>query len=321
MKSCFLYKRILALAVALLATLDVRAESFKIVVIPDTQWAAQKWPDLMTDQARWIVENQAKEDIKYVLHVGDMVQVGSSEEEWKNFDKAMTILEEAKLPYILAVGNHDYDRLEGPKSTVLFNRFFPVDRIAKNAGFGGNFPEGKGDNSYSTFEAGGKKWLILSLNFYPADEEIAWGNEVVSRHADHQVIILTHSYLTHTQRDTAGEILWERLVRHHPNISMAFCGHLSTVHFRSEGDHGNTVCEMLFDWQNDRDPDPNSYLAIVTIDTGTNTISSRSYSPTLDHSLTEGRTGITKFENVVFKEGDPAAAKKSAESIAKPRGE
>lgn len=312
-------RRWAAAALFFVGALQVHAESFQIVVIPDTQWAAQKWPHLIGKMTAWIADNREKENIRYVLHVGDMVQNGGSDDEWKAVDKAMTTLEEAKVPAILAVGNHDLDRVGPGRSTVFFNRYFPAGRIARNAGFGGNFPEGKSDNSFATFEGGGKKWLVLSLNFMPSDDELAWGNGVISRHLDHQVILLTHSYLTHGGKDVAGETCWQRLVRWHPNLSMVFCGHLSTVHFRSKGDAGNTVCEMLFDWQNDRDPDPNSYLALVSIDPEAKTISSRSYSPALDHALSEGRTGITSFKDVVFLPGDPAAAAKAAAEIAKPR--
>jgi hypothetical protein len=80
------------------------------------------------------------------------------------------------------------------------------------------------------------------------------------------VIVLTHSYLTHTGRDKSGEYIWEKLVRRHGNISLVVCGHLSTVRFVSQGDHRNSVYEMLFDWQDDRNPEPNSYLAILTFD-------------------------------------------------------
>jgi hypothetical protein len=287
-------------------------DAFKIVVIPDTQWAAQKWPNLISEMTHWIVQNREKENIRYVLHVGDMVQLGQSEQEWKNFDYAVRVLEQGNVPFALAVGNHDYDRIEGSRSTVLFNRFFPLERISKVAGFGGNFPEGKSDNSFHTFDAGGKKWLVLALNFDPSESEIAWADGIVSRYPDRQVILVTHSYLTHTKRDVAGEMLWDRLVRWHPNFSMVFCGHLSTVHSRAAGEQGNTVCEMLFDWQNDRDPEPNSYLALITIDPTAGIISSRSYSPVLDRELTQGRTGNARFENVTFLPGNPGAAARAA---------
>jgi len=301
-----LWLRAAALTVALLAgQLPTSAQPFRIVVIPDTQWASQKWPELTKKMTTWIAANHEAQHIRYVLHVGDSVQEGGSEAEWHNIDGAMQELD-GKVPYIVAVGNHDYDRLQPPKSTVLFNRSFSLERFQKMPGFGGNFPQGRNDNSFHTFEAGGKKWLILCLNFMPSDAEIAWGNAVVDRHADHQIILLTHSYLTHTERDVTGKILWEQLVRHHPNMSMVFCGHLSTVHSRAEGDHGNTVCEMLFDWQNDAEPGPNGYFAIVTIDPAAATISSRAYSPTLDKGLEGGRSGVAEFQDVSFLPGNPA---------------
>jgi len=70
---------------------------------------------------------------RYVLHVGDSVQEGGSETEWANIDKAMGLLD-GKVPYIMAVGNHDYDRIKPPKSTVMFNRTFPVERFKKLPG-------------------------------------------------------------------------------------------------------------------------------------------------------------------------------------------
>ena len=79
-----------------------------------------------------------------------MVQVGSSEEEWQNIDKATSTLD-GKVPYIVVPGNHDLDRIQAGRRTVLFNRFFPVGRFEKIKGFGGSFPIGSNDNSFHTF--------------------------------------------------------------------------------------------------------------------------------------------------------------------------
>jgi len=296
-----------AAAIWLGVLLSAAAEPFRIVVIPDTQWASQKWPELPTKMTEWIVANRDRENIRYVLHVGDAVQTGGDEQEWRNIAASMRVLD-GKVPFIMAVGNHDMDRLKPGRSTVMFNRFFPVEQSRKLAGFGGSFRADSNDNSFHTFAAGGKKWLILSLNFTPSKEEIVWGNEVVASHPDHQIILLTHSYLTHTERDVAGKILWDQLVRLHPNLSMVFCGHLSTVHSRAEGDHGNTVCEMLFDWQNDVDPEPNSYFAVITIDPAAGTIRSRAYSPAYDKELEGGRSGRIEFNNVRFLSPAPPSA-------------
>jgi predicted phosphodiesterase len=291
-------KYLLILFLSLIHVLPVFSQAFQLIIIPDTQWASQKWPELTRKMTEWIVENRKKENIKYVLQVGDLVEVGSSEQEWKNIDSSFKVLDN-KVPYIVAVGNHDYDRINPPKSTVLFNRYFPVDRFKKMKGFGGSYSEGTNSNSYHTFKAGGKKWLILSLNFSPDEKEITWGNQVIKSNPYHQIILLTHSYLTHTKRDVIGDTLWNNLLRSYPNVSIVFCGHLSTVHFKSEGDNGNSVCEMLFDWQNDREPDPNSYLAIINIDPKAATISARSYSPALNKYL-EGSRNQFQFTDVRY---------------------
>ena len=60
-------------------------EPFRIIVWPDSQNATEKWPELIKPMSEWIVANRDKEDIKYVLHVGDMVQTGNNEEEWQRF--------------------------------------------------------------------------------------------------------------------------------------------------------------------------------------------------------------------------------------------
>ncbi len=154
-------------------------------------------------------------------------------------------------------------------------------------------------NAYRTFSAAGINWLIVAMPFLPTDGELEGANRVVKEHPDHRVIVLTHSYLTHTGRDKSGEYIWEKLVKRYRNIAMVVCGHVSTVHFVSQGDQGNKVYEMLFDWQNDKKPEPNSYLAILEFDPDAAKLSVKSYSPTLDKYLTDPR-GQFEFRDVDF---------------------
>jgi hypothetical protein len=274
------------------------AEPFRIAIIPDTQWASLKWPDVVKTTTKWIAANHESMNIKYVLHVGDMVQNGHSDVEWKNFDAAVSVLD-GKVPYILSVGNHDLDKIQGARSTVKFNEYFPRKRFEKLAGFGGTYPQDKNDNSYHTFDAGGLAWLVVSLSYNPTDDELKWANKIVTQHPGHQVIVLTHSYLTHRGRDVSGENIWNKFVKSHENVLMVFCGHLSTVHYESTGDKGNKVYEMLFDWQNNKKPEPNSYFAMVEIDPVSKRISVQSYSPLLNKYKT-GPRGKFEFRNVKF---------------------
>ncbi|MDP6543016.1 MAG: metallophosphoesterase [Phycisphaerae bacterium] len=273
-------------------------EPFRIAIIPDTQWASLKWPNVLMSTTKWIAANHESMDIKYVLHVGDMVENGHSDTEWKNFDAAISVLD-GKVPYILAVGNHDLDKIKGARSTIKFNEYFPRKRFERLAGFGGTYPRKKNDNSYHTFDAGGIVWLVISLNYCPTDDELKWANEIVALHPGHQVIVLTHSYLEHKGRDVSGENIWNKFAKAHENILMVFCGHLSTVHYESVGDKGNRVYEMLFDWQHHSLPEPNSYFALAEIDPVGKRISIRTYSPMLDKYKTDRRAKF-EFRNVKF---------------------
>lgn len=288
-------KRILCLLILVLVS-QAQAEPFRLIVLPDTQFNPEKWPQQLTTMTEWIAKNAKPLNIKYVLHVGDMVNVGHNKRQWDNFDASMTVLD-GKMPYVLAVGNHDFDKIAGKRSTVLFDQHFPAERFSKLP----SFPTKGADkaNTYRTFSAAGIDWLIVAMPFLPTDAQLEGANRVVKEHPDHRVIVLTHSYLTHTGRDKSGAYIWEKLVKRHRNISLVVCGHLSTVHFVSRGGQGNQVYEMLFDWQNDKRPEPNSYLAILEFDPEAARLSVKSYSPVLDKYMTDSRSQF-EFRDIDF---------------------
>ncbi|MGA2030714.1 MAG: metallophosphoesterase [Thermoguttaceae bacterium] len=305
-------KRILCLLILILSS-QARAEPFRLIVLPDTQFNSESWPQQLTAMTQWIVTNQQPLNIKYVLHVGDMVNVANDKQQWENFDASMQVLD-GKTPYVLALGNHDFDNIAGKRSTVLFDKHFPAERFRRLP----SFPTKETDkaNSYRTFSAAGTDWLIVAMPFLPTDAQLQGANRVVSQHPDHRVIVLTHSYLTHSGRDKSGQYIWEKLVKRYRNVAMVVCGHLSTVHFVSQGDRDNKVYEMLFDWQNAEDPEPNSYLAILELDPEAAKLSVKSYSPTLDKYMTDQRSQF-EFRDVDFlrARAKAKAAKAAAESV------
>jgi hypothetical protein len=122
-------RRTLCLLILVLAS-NVQAEPYRLIVLPDTQFNSEKWPQQLTTMTEWVARNAKPLNIKYVLHVGDMVNVGHDEQQWNNFDASMQILD-GKVPYVLAVGNHDFDKIAGARSTVLFDRHFPPDRFRR----------------------------------------------------------------------------------------------------------------------------------------------------------------------------------------------
>lgn len=274
-------------------------EKFSIAIFPDTQYAADSYPEVFEAQGKWVAENTASRRIAYGIHTGDVVDKSDKEEQWNNAKKAMAPLD-GTLPYIVGVGNHDMDAMadggepEEDRDADAFNENFPVGKFSDLPSFGGSLPEGKNDNSFHTFRAGGTDWLVMTLKYAPTDEEIAWGNKVIADHPRHQVMLATHGYQKGTEKDEVGKQLWSELVRKHENISFVFSGHYHTQGLIEEkGDHGNTVYQVQADYQESGERDPNSYLRMMDFDPVAKTVSVQTYSPYLKKDLTDDDNRFT----------------------------
>ena len=286
--------------------LPSQSEPFRIVVLPDSQNAVDTFPEVLDATCDWIATNKDQLNIKYVLHVGDMVERGTEERMWSNFDNSMQRLEKGGVPYILAVGNHDFGTPDGQTNRLaLFDKHFPVTRFNARPSFGGNAPTGSNASCYHVFRAGGINWLVVSLVFNPPDYILDWAGKVISAHPNHSVILLTHSYLEHKGRDVSGERIWNKLARHYGNVFMVICGHLSTVNYVDKGDQGNTVYQMLFDWQNPTSAEMNSYCAVLELNPEKRTLSVTSYSAKFDKHL-EANNCKFQYTDVLFVPHQPA---------------
>ena len=52
-------------------------ESFTIVLLPDTQNYAEKYPETYIAQTLWIRERRKVDNIKFAIHLGDIVQTAT----------------------------------------------------------------------------------------------------------------------------------------------------------------------------------------------------------------------------------------------------
>jgi hypothetical protein len=80
---------------------------------------------------------------------------------------------------------------------------------------------------------------------------------------------------------------------------MVICGHLSTVNYVDKGDQGNTIYQMLFDWQNPESAELNSYCAILELDPDQRTISVKTYSAKFDKYMENTRSQF-QYKDVAF---------------------
>ena len=79
-----------------------------IAIFGDIQYYTNsQYISLYKHSLDWIVHNEESLRIKAVLHTGDITQTNDSNHEWPNFYRAMRDIF-TKIPYISAIGDHDY---------------------------------------------------------------------------------------------------------------------------------------------------------------------------------------------------------------------
>jgi hypothetical protein len=271
--------------------------SFTVVLLPDTQYYSEQYPETYMAQTRWIKSRVKEDNIKFVIHLGDIVDEGRNEKEWQVADRAQGILE-GVVP-----GNHDM--LGGGKQQaekLLYHKYFPPARFEKCPWYGGHMGQ-TNLNNYCFFDGGGQKFMVVSLEFQPSDEAIKWADGVIDAHKDRQVIVATHYYMRptgrgndqrpHDPKNNTPEELWNRLIRRHENIFMVVSGHVVGVnHQTSVNDAGRNVHEILCDYQGL----PNGgdgWLVTLRFVPAENKIDVRAYSPTLNQFNTDPRHTYT----------------------------
>jgi Carboxypeptidase regulatory-like domain/Calcineurin-like phosphoesterase/Bacterial Ig domain len=307
--------RCFALLVTLLSVAWAQqpAQSFTIIALPDTQNEAQFFPAILNAQMQWIVQNQAAKNIVAVVGEGDIVNNGSDQQQWINADAAYRLLDNARIPYFAAIGNHDYDGA-APKAgrpVVGFNQWFGPARYANYPWYLGNFPAGSNENFYGVLNIGGVNYLFIALEFVPRPEAVQWAESVLAANPEKPAIIVTHSFLNSANirpgrcengdmlpPNETAEVMWSEL-RESPNLSLVLSGHFTSglVGHRTDiGDLGNLVNQVYTDFQ-DVANGGNGWLRILTFTPATNSISVQTYSPWLNQSMLDAKNQYTLFMN------------------------
>ncbi len=287
---------------------------FTLAVLPDTQRelnSAAKRPRF-THRAQWMVDNKAALDLRFVMQVGDLV-------DWDTPDHVMyaaastdlRLLENAQLPYAIAVGNHDTAAVgvggsaccptgtevhAGLRNTATFNAYFPASRFKA---LGGTFETGKVDNAFHTFSAGGLDWLVLNIELWARPAAVAWAKTVLAAHPKHNVIIITHSHLTAGSGieptnggygDSTAQSVYDNLIKQYANVRFVFSGHVGTSGYRQDtGVNGNTIYSFL-QCYHDETSNP---LRLVELDTAAGTLSTRVYAPFTNETKADGTYTVT----------------------------
>jgi hypothetical protein len=239
---------------------------FTIAAVPDTQQEVIDANDpRLADRMRWLIAHRESTNLRFVAHVGDLVNWDTPDHaQYAQARAAMKLLNVAKIPYAIAVGNHDAaatcpggaacpntDVRIALRKTDTFNRYFPASSFADLTG---SFERGKVDNAYHRFSVDKRSFMVMNLELWPRRQVVDWAAAVIKSHPHDNVILLTHYYLTATgvistaadYGPTSPAELDRRLVRPNPNVKVVLSGHVGTgasrVVVRPDG---NTVAYLM----------------------------------------------------------------------------
>jgi hypothetical protein len=291
-------------------------DSFVLAVLPDTQYYSLLFPGIYSAQTSWIVSNAKARNIPYVLHLGDIVN-NNTAAEWAHAHESMALLH-GLVPYALSTGNHDYGP-SGDASTrdTLLNDYFSFQQHAGMSTFGGAYESGKLDNTFHLFSAGGRDFIVVSLEWGPRDAVVDWANTIMDRHPDRDGILITHAYMNNNDRRydwkdignpqdfdphlygtpggvNDGEELWQKLVRRH-RFLMTLNGHVlgdGTGYLASVTDLGNTCHQILSNYQF-RNLGGEGYMRLMEFLADGKTVRVYTYSPLYDSYMIEADQKFT----------------------------
>jgi len=243
--------------------------SFSIVVLPDTQTYASVKPNIFHAETQWIVDNLDRQRIRFVSHVGDIVD-RNVPEQWKVAREAMDRLH-GKVPYGFSVGNHDMVGSTGDCS--LFQEYCGALRFEEFPWYVGNYKNNA--NSAQLFSAEGLDFVIVHLECNAPDDALAWADRVLEEFSARRAIVTTHMYLgpldrpttaegwfddpkgrmlwkkCHGARGNTPEEMWQKCFSKHENLFLICCGDQSRTQAMRrtvEGTGGNMVHEVLSDY-------------------------------------------------------------------------
>ena len=266
-------------------------KSFSIAVLPDTQYYTAErhggTMEMFFNQINWIIGNQKKENIAYVIHLGDITDHNTAK-EWDNAKDALYRLDDKGIPYGLTVGNHDETPNGNPAlgaDTTLQTKYFGRSHFVNKPWYGGTMGNNENnDNHFDLFEANGQKFLAMYFvfnqeghkkGFFNPDYQkktLHWADSVLSRYADRKAIMVTHSMLNRAKDNTEsgpkpgtgnlnsspeltaqGKAIY-KMAKHHPNVFLMLGGHIGGEAFRKDTFQGNVIKTYLTDYQARQNP-------------------------------------------------------------------
>lgn len=174
-------------------TIPKPSDKFSIIWITDTQYLAESYPLYYDSLCRWIIENKDANNVKMVIHTGDIVEDEFNQTHWSNANHSMSQLFDANVPYCWNAGNHDYNTTFWIGNQ--YRAFDPTFMASKPYWVGEKF---SGQNTAVQFTVFGKEFLVVNIAYQANETALAWCNQLLDSHPNASAIVATHIYLNTT---------------------------------------------------------------------------------------------------------------------------
>lgn len=304
MKLC---KRLTALCLSLLlllgllpmsavaATIDkLEDHTYTLLWTTDPQWYSFAYPEIISHQNQWVLENYQRLDIRYTFHTGDFVDNPNSTEQWTVMDNAYRPWDEADYPYGILAGNHDVVPYKVDSTTGAvtefnhdsFSSYFGESRFNTKPWYGGSFEDNFGHYDLMTIDGTDFIFVYMGYNSIYNDDVYNWLNSVLAQYPTRVATLCFHDYLqADGTRSPNGELFFQKVVLKSPNVRMVMCGHnynstriIDNIDDNGDGKSDRTVYQIMANYQSTT-KGGNGFMRFMECDTAAGEIACRTYSP------------------------------------------
>ncbi|GLV76143.1 LamG-like jellyroll fold domain-containing protein [Streptomyces hygroscopicus] len=224
---------------------DSTSLQFTLAVMPDTQflyWGSQDSVNRTPQEEsfRYIIRNSGRDtdNIVFMAHLGDLTQ-DADPLSFQQVGKAFAVLDAHGAAYSVVAGNHDVSGDDSRGDTPYLRTLGPK-RFKRSKTFAGS--DATGYNTAHIFQAAGRSWLVLALDWRTTDQGFAWANDVIKAHPTMPVILTAHDIVYSDYDDNVfpyesgdpgnnaalsayGQTVWDELIKDNDQIFLTINGH------------------------------------------------------------------------------------------------
>ena len=246
---------------------------------------------------QWVLDNAERENIDFVLHVGDAIQHGpplplepdcfASGEcatdcncdahelvpvEWQRFSAVWKRLD-GVIPYAIVRGNHDNRGTEDPGNPGFregFAQHYGAEQMSGLPNYLASYP-GDEDTAHAwTFDLGSERVLVVGMSHDPSLHQIVWARGILNdpKLADLPAIVLSHQFFLGLPiRYDKPTPSWEIVEANAERVPIAVWGHIAPGEIDVVDIRGYETLRIRTNWQGS-DPQYQSLMNLVRFHEG-----------------------------------------------------